>query len=131
MKYFVADHREGAHGAEEWAKAGSPVVPTFPTGAQNTFLGALDFKPVPYARVALVTDLNLDEIAGLLKKQFPGLPSELIDTYVLETAKLALKLPHDTLCQIYIDDDTAKVKVVDTELFYTLWSKQPVPAGYA
>ena len=131
MKYLVADHRTGAKGTENWASIGSPVVPNFPTGEQNTFLGVLDFKPVPYARVIAVVNMSLDDIADALKRQFPGLPDGLLDEYVLATAKLAHKLPLNALCQIYTTEDTAKVKVVDAEEFYIMWTKQPVPAGYA
>lgn len=130
MKYLVSDHRAGAVGKERWAAINTPVVPNFPTGEQNTFLGTVDYLPVPYARVAAL-DISLDDIAGRLKKQYPGLPGALLDTYVFEVAKTVLHIPIGTLCQIYITDDEAKIKLVDTDIFYTLWRKQPIPAGYA
>lgn len=128
MRFLTAYHRPGAEGTEHWARHGDPVVPNVPTGDSNTFLGVYDFKSVPYAKITS-TAYSLDAIALSLKKQFPGLPTELWDAYVLETAKLSVGLLLDTVCQIFVDEDTAKVKVVDKEEFYTLWTKQPIPAG--
>ena len=130
MRFLTAHHRVGAVGTENWARSHDPVVPNTPIGDGNTFLGVWDFKPVPYAEVS-DTGTSLDAMALNLKTQFPGLPPPLWDTYVLAIAKLALKLPLGTICQIFIDEDTTKVKVADKDEFYTLWTKQPIPAGYA
>ena len=131
FKFLMSLHREGAEAMGSWAKAGDPVVPNFPVGAENTFLGAFDFKPVPYARVAeLPKHISLDSIADSLKRQFPGLPPEFLDTYVLETAKLAFKLPIGSMCQIYVDTETAKVRVLDSDECYVMWEKQPIPERY-
>ena len=130
MKYLVAEHRDGATGEEQWAVAGTPVVPNFPTGPQNTFLGLLDFKDVPYARVVELTKVSIDELAGILKKQYPGLPAGLCDAYVTRTASVAAQLAIATICQIYTTEDSARIKLVGKDEFYTLWTQQPIPAGY-
>ena len=130
MRYLVAHHRAGSTG-KDWSPNGEAVVPNVPTGAQNTFLGVPSFKTVPYARVADCPTLNIDKLAADLKHEYPGLPASLWDAYVMETAKLASRLPVGTICQIFIDEDSAAVMPVDRQEIYTLWAEQPLPKGQA
>lgn len=128
MRYLVATYREGAK-PEDWAQPGEPVVPNFPTGAPNTFLGTVSFKPVPYARIVNDPALTLDAIAIRLYGRYKSLPPQLLDTYVLETAKVALLVPVGTLCTLMIDETGEVVTLVDLETQdrYELWNRQPVP----
>lgn len=131
MRYFVAAYREGAK-PEDWAQPGEPVVPNFPTGARNTFLGTISFKPVPYAKVMDDPALTLDAVTDIgtrLKQRFKCLPHTLLDAYVLEMAKLAQQLPLGQLCTIMLDDDGEGVSVMllSTNDIYRLWDSQPIP----
>jgi hypothetical protein len=134
LHYLVAIHREGSAVTDadraEWASPGEPVVPTFPTGAPNTFLGLHSFREVPYAQVVAGT-FDPDEWADSLKAQFPGLPGELHEAYLMETIKVAILLEPGTVVQIYTDADSARIKAVDDDAhIYTLWNQQPIPERY-
>ena len=106
------------------------MVPNFPTGVENTFLGTLSWLPVPYAHVDDVDGVTLDDIADRMKTQYPGLPGELHEAYVLATAKAAAALPIRALLQVYVDADSAKLAQVNHHELYTLWDQQPIPERY-
>ena len=114
----------------DWADEGEPVVPQFPPCALNVFLGTRSFKPSLYARVSECPGLDLDKLAAALKAQYPGLPPEMLNAYVLETAKAAYELDLGALCQIFTTPDAARLHVQDTGRLYTLWEKQPIPESY-
>jgi len=130
MRFMMAFHRPGAQPADWWAPENEPVVPNFPTGHRNTFLSAVSFKAVPYARVA-DTQLDIDALARNLSARYKCLPAAMLEAYVLEIAKLAHELPLDAVCQCYMDDDGERVCIMlpETGDVRTLWDKQPIPGG--
>jgi hypothetical protein len=133
LHYFAAVRRTGSAITEDdidgWAEPGEPVVPNIPTGTRNVFIGLQSFKVAPYAEVTVGT-FNPDLWLVRMQSQFPGLPCEFHEAYLMETIKIALKLRQGTLVQLYTDADTARIKVVDSDDIYTLWSEQPIPARY-
>lgn len=126
MKFLVAVNGASEEMRERWAAAGEPVVPNFPVGAPNTFLGVNSYKPAVEAKVAEVPGLDIDILAKQLKGQYPGLPGVMLETYILETAIAAQRLHDGRRLLIFVDDDTAKLKVVELEEYYTLWTRQPI-----
>ena len=130
MRFLLAFHRPGAQPANWWAPDGEPVVPNFPTGQRNTFLSAVSFKAIPYARVSEV-QLDPDELARNLSARYKCLPVAMLEAYVLEIAKLAHGLSLGAVCQCYIDDDGERVCIMlpELEAVHTLWDKQPIPGG--
>jgi hypothetical protein len=133
VHYLASEHRTGAVVTDAdiagWAPPGEPVVPNVPTGQPNTFLGLDTFRTVPYARV-LSGDIDPDALAQHLAQQYPGLPVEFHDAYVLETLKTASKLQPGMIVQVYTDADTARIKVIDQPDIYILWQEQPIPGRY-
>lgn len=141
MKFLVAERREGAcQEAGCWARDGETVVPNFPTGARNTFLGTETFLPAAYGRVANLPGLDVDDIQARLKGRFKGLPLSLLDEYILAIVKLCTALPVGTVCQQMMTDDgeTVTIRIVEVppnsagvirEAIINLWDRQPVPEG--
>lgn len=111
---------------DKWASAGEPVVPNFPTGYANSFLGSESFKPTMKAIVVEVPDLDIDVMSAVLQKQFPGLPKRMLDTYVLETAKAAHELPLGAECNVYTSWESTKIMDIGTGKLHVLWEKPPV-----
>ena len=112
--------------ADRWAPAGEPVVPWYPATAENIFLSTVTFRRAQRAKVVEDGDLSLDDIAQRLKDEYTGLPGNLHDNYVLAVAKAAYKYPIGTTFQIFVDQDSAKLKVVGHEDYYLLWDTQPL-----
>jgi hypothetical protein len=75
-----------------------------------------------------IVDLDIDELAARLKKEYPGLPAELHDTYVLETAKVSHVIPAGHICQVYVTAASTRILDTTTGSTHTLWEEQPVPA---
>ena len=111
---------------DNWARPGEPVVPNFPTAYANSFLGARSFKPTMRAVVAEFQDLDIDELADRMHAQFPGLPRHMIDTYVLETAKVAHEIPVGTECSVYTSWESTKIVEAATGQLHELWSELPL-----
>ncbi len=128
MKYlFSVLPKDGEETAGTWADEGDPVVPQFPHVGTNQWLSASSFEPAPYARVEERDEINVDDYAAVLSAEYPGLPRELHEEYVLTTAKLAHMLPVGSTVRVYITQDTAKVLVIETEEWIELWKQQPLP----
>lgn len=119
--------KDGEETAGDWADEGDPVVPQFPHVGTNHWLSAISFEPAPYARVEERTDIDVDSYAAALIAEYPGLPRELHEEYVLTTAKLANMLPVGSTVQVYITQDIAKVLVLEAEEWIELWKQQPLP----
>lgn len=110
----------------DWAEDGEPVMPNFPTGPQNTFLGLKSYRPAYYARVVEL-DLSLDNLLQQLVKYYPGLPESMLSEYLMQTALVAATIPLDTVVHLYADCNKAEIAVRGTEQLYTLWTEQPIP----
>ena len=110
---------------EKWATAGEPVVPNFPTGYANSFLGVDTFRPAMRARVADFPGLDIDAMARKLREQFPGLPKSMLDAYVLETAKTAYELPMAAECNIYTTWEQARIMELATGKIHVMWEQLP------
>lgn len=108
------------------APAGEPAVPWFPTAPANMFVGMTSWGFAPYAEVQNRQDVDLDLYLRRLSQQYPGLPEELHKRYILETAKTAANFKEGTRFQVFIDADSAKLKVIDHDVVVTLWTKQPI-----
>ena len=133
LSYLQSVHRSGSSITDAdlagWAPPGEPVVPNFPTSQPNTFVSTTSFKTVPYAEVV---EGEYDPDAHVLKlcAQFPGLPKELHEAYVLETVKCALNMKPGTVVQVYTGDNFARIAVVNGSDIHTLWTEQPIPQRY-
>lgn len=107
-----------------------PVIPNFPTGAQNTFLTIPSFRAVHHVLVEDRPAPSLDDLLLVLKKQFPGLPEELLSTYLLETATAAHTYELGTKLQIFVTEDEAKLMNTNTGQLLYLWKTQPIPERF-
>lgn len=128
MKYFVSLpplQRQNNEGARDWAPAGEAVIPDFPAPPKNRFLSLVSFKPAPYAVVLDVT-FDPDVMAGILKKEYPGLPPDLHDNYILRMCQAAAELPIGTRVRVIVSEEQATLQVVDTDKTIVLWTEQPL-----
>lgn len=125
MRFLACVQVEMAKG-DKWASPGEPVMPNFPTGYANSFLGTATFRPAMRAAVAEFDGLDPDEMAERLHRQFPGLPRKMLDAYVLETAKVAYAMPLGAECNVYTTWDSAKVMNLNTGELHVLWEQQPL-----
>lgn len=123
MKYLISVPSEKPLGG--WLTTREPVVPWYPAPAVDVFLGTETFGKCYQATVEEVADLNLMDISLRLQKQYPGLPTQLHDNYVMHVANFAQAFPTGTRVQAVISPQSAKLRVVDTQKFFTLWEKQP------
>jgi len=126
MKFLVSVPPEKITEKDVWAEGDEPVIPWFPATSENVFLSIKSFKKSPYAKVADCPKLDVDDLATALKKQYPGLPAKLHENYVVAIAMAAHAYPVGTKFQIFITQDTAKLKVVGKEELHILWEKQPL-----
>ena len=127
MRYLFSVAPAESSDETEWAAGGEPVVPQFPHAGSNHWLSVVSFKPAPAAVIEARDDIDLDAYATALAKEYPGLPVELHNEYVLRCGKLAHMLPIGSVMQVYIKPNSARVMVRDTEEWIELWKKQPLP----
>lgn len=128
MRYLFSVAQEQVTETEKdrWAAAGEPVVPWFPAPPDHVFISIGSFKRAIYAVVEEHQDLDLEVLSLALLTYYPGLTRELLDNYVLATAKAAYVFPIGTKLQITVTPDTAKVYPVGKiENYHTLWTEQP------
>lgn len=124
MRFFACVQAPVTVG-ENWASAGEPVMPNFPTGYSNSFLGTISFKPTMKAEVKEFPELNLDEMVDRLHKQYPGLPRSMLETYVLETAKAAYEIEPGSECSVYNTWEATSILDLATGELHTLWTTLP------
>jgi hypothetical protein len=126
MKFLVCQRME-VEPEGEWAMDGEPVIPNFPTGAVDTFLGVQQHRPAYYARVAELPDFDLELEVKRLKSYYTGLPESMLLAYLLETAVCAAQFQVGTILQIRISEERAEIYLRgEPETNYTLWDRQPI-----
>jgi hypothetical protein len=130
MNYLVAN-TQGVKALEASALAthGEPVIPNFPTGPINTFLGIETHKITPYATISDNPDTDLDSLVNRLAAAFPGLPKALLSVYVMATAMAAHAFPAGTVLQLFTDGEQLSVRPREGDKPYILWKQQPLPAN--
>ena len=128
MKYLFSVAQETVTETDKtkWAVAGEPVVPWFPAPPENVFISIGTFKKSIYATVEDRPDIDLEALSKSLQKYYPGLTKELLDNYVVATAKVAHEFPVGAMVQVAISTDSAQVYPRgQIEYCHTLWTKQP------
>jgi len=107
------------------ADGGEPVIPWFPAPVQNAFLGMDSWRLASHAKV-LDQNIDPDILAERLRVQYPGLPKQLLDNYVLAICKAAANLPVGAICRCLVTPESAVLHVGGTDQAITLWSEQPI-----
>jgi len=120
-KFLVAN--SGTNVADEFCPDGELVIPNFPSGPMNTFIGVKTHKPCLSAKVAEV-NANLSRVLEDSVKYYPGLPRPYIKAYIVETAVAADGLKVGTNVKIVSDYDTATLVDADGNTIQ-LWDSQP------
>ena len=128
MKYLfaVAGYRLPGVSADYCqAAGGEPVVPWFPAPPQNAFLGLDSWQLASHAKV-IDQDIDPDVLAERLRAQYPGLPRQLLENYVLGVARAAANLSVGATVRCLVTTDSATLQVGGTDQVITLWSEQPI-----
>ncbi len=113
--------------AEDMCPAGEPVIPTYPAGPLNTFIGTKTFKPCATASVTFLqgADADMDAMCARLMKQFPGLPEKMHQAYVVKTALSAAEIGINHRVSAVVNYDEASLAVDDGRII-TMWDKVPL-----
>jgi hypothetical protein len=127
MRYLVSVKPEitGEQFKDDWAPDGEPVIPCYPGTHGNCFLSIKSFKPTALAKVAIIDD-DPDKLVDKLVEEYPGLPRQIHENYILSLARVAQDSKIGSMHRIYVDADTATIQGVEDEKLKILWESQPL-----
>lgn len=124
MKYLVAIPRE-KEADKKWTTVREPVVPCFPSQHTGAFLTVPGFKLADRAEV-VETDVDADELAEALVKEYPCLPRTLHENYVFGTWRATLNDPVGTTYRAIVNQRQAIIVNTKTGESRILWNEQPL-----
>ena len=126
MKYLFSELMETS--IIEIVPEGEPVIPCFPCHT-SSFITIPSFKHCVLAKVKQVpqgANNFFDVLAKKIIKQYPGIPSDIIEQYIIGTARAASQFPEKTVLRIFVNNNSANVQDIQTEEIFYLWKKQPI-----
>ena len=112
--------------AETFAKEDELVIPCYPNTYENQFISIRSLKLAPFAKVISAPELIIDTLTDILSKNIPGLPRELHEMFVFESARLAHLFPIGTRFKLFNTYNTAKVKVLGEDKYHQMWDELPI-----
>jgi hypothetical protein len=124
MKYLIAIPNAKAMD-DKWTTRREPVVPCFPSQHGSAFLTVPSFLLANKAEVSN-TDVDADEIAEALVKEYPGLPRALHENYVLTVWKAVYDIPLGTVFRVSVSQRQAILIDDKTNGTIVLWNSQPL-----
>jgi len=125
MRYLVAVF-PGEVPPENKCADGEPVIPGFPLGDSNNFIGVHSSGVSTYASARELPDVDPDEILKELVENYTGLPFEYLEDTLTQTLVAAASLDTTKIYRIFITPASAVLHNVedDTE-FVTIWKDRP------
>ena len=126
MRYLVAVFPD-EQAPENRCADSEPVIPTFPMGGANHFIGVFCAGVATYASARnMPASVDPDEILEGLVKTYPGIPKEYLEDTLTRTMVTAATLNSTQIYRVFIDEDSAVLHNVndETELI-TLWHDRP------
>jgi len=117
----------------EQAPEGEPVIPCFPCYLPSfpcylpSFIGVPSFKPCVLSTVKEIPSIGgyFDILADKIAKYYTGIPKDIIEQYVIATARAASQFPEGTILRVFMQDGAVSVQDVKTEDVIYLWKTQP------
>lgn len=123
MKFLLSVPKEKVTDGK-WTTRREPVVPCFPSQHGGAFLTVPEFLLAEKAEVSQ-TDADADEMAAALVKEYPGLPRQLHENYVLAVWKAVYDIPEGTVFRITVSQKQAMLINDKTNATLILWNEQP------
>lgn len=111
-------------GGDAFAPKGLPVVPWYMPAPPNMFVAAGTLKLVPCAEV-LEQDISLDALASTLFSDYPGIPMQVHENYVMATALACAGLAPGTLVRPIVTAHEASIQVLNETTTVQLWTTPP------
>lgn len=123
-KYLYSLPPELKAGGGVYAEAGIPVVPWYMVQPPNMFVAAGTIRLSPYAEV-WDREIDLDAVAQRLFEDFPGIPLQVHENYVMATALAAAQLKAGTRVRPLITSSEASIQVFNETTVIQLWTTPP------
>lgn len=126
MKYLVSIPKEKVTDGK-WTTAREPVVPCFPSQHNGAFLTVPSFKLAEKAEVKDMPDFDPDAMCDKLAKEYPGLPRELHENYIMKTFEAVFDMPEGTELKVAVNQNQALlIPTAKGTPTVTLWDSQPM-----
>lgn len=97
------------------------LIPWFPAPVRNVFLSTHSFAIRPQGIISEAPNIDLDAILEALHKQYPGIPREIHEKYILRSCYAAAQFPVGTEVRPVITADSAMVQDLEGSKHIDLW----------
>ena len=125
MKYLFS--RKAEVSQIEQAPEGESVIPEFPCRSAG-FIAIPSFKFCALAEVKKLSENEkgfFELLVDKLTKQYPGIPRDILEQYVIGTARAASQFKEGTILRIFVNSEITSVQDTVTENVFNLWNKHP------
>ena len=119
MRYLVAAPLPGEYG-QDMLNDGDPVVPAFPIGECNHFVGAKREGTVQQARAAELAE-DPDKLLAVFCAQYPGMPKKLLEDMLFNVVKVASTLDPLDRFRVFVQPQSAVLHSTIDEELTPLW----------
>lgn len=107
-----------------WTTGENPVVPCFPPQGDSAFLCIGTWELARRAEVKEI-DFDPDALAAALAAEYPGIPREMHDAYVMRTFEAAFTHDVGERFAVLVDQDTATLLYDAHPGTYKMWESKP------
>jgi hypothetical protein len=115
MHYLVATFPDEIPPEDRCADS-EPVIPAFPMGDANHFIGVYSGGVSNYARTLDIPDADPDEALECLVKEYPGIPKLYLEDMLVATLTLASqKRLAGKIFRVFVTDTQAILHNVENE----------------
>ena len=114
----------GADGDGGWTTGTFPVVPCFPPQSDRAFLCLGSWKLAREAEVAEI-DVDPDELAAEMARQYPGIPRTMHDAYIMHTFEAAARRSVGDRVRVLVSQDKATLVNVGKPGVEDMWTSKP------
>ena len=120
MKYFAALLDEGGF-TQEPPPPDEFMIPDIPMGDKTEFIGIPSFKTCPRARIR-EDSVDPDGLLKRLIAEYPGLPPDMLNKFIVDTLVAAAKVPGDHVYRVNVTRSSAVVQSVSVDgLVCVIW----------
>jgi hypothetical protein len=126
MRYLVAVFADEKPPENRCADS-EPVIPAFPMGDSNHFIGVFCSGVSTYASARnMPDDVDPDEILKKLVETYPGIPKAYLEDTLTRTMVVAARLDTISVYRVFVTEDSAVLHNVDNENeLIPLWKDRP------
>lgn len=132
MRFLVSvpDEVKSEEGAEP-LEEGVPVIPSFPLGDCNVFIGSGNGGTCASATVVELPELDPDDFVKEISDTYPGIPYQMIEDMVVSVANVCMAIPDGPVFGVYVTEDSATMYLRgrEEEKLIKLWADRP-PINY-